>query len=135
MYSFNFLLAFFTPFITGAIDFRYGYVFAGCNLLGAAIVYFFLMESAGKTLEELDYMYIIGVNPRKSSKWNPSEAGDLITTDNLFLGKGGRTIVKRNEADREGVEQDEGLMVSPGNQPGVTEVQQNNHSLMSSGAA
>jgi len=29
----NFLLAFFTPFITGAIDFRYGYVFAGCNVL------------------------------------------------------------------------------------------------------
>lgn len=32
----NFLLAFFTPFITGAIDFRYGYVFAGCLFLAAA---------------------------------------------------------------------------------------------------
>jgi len=34
----NFLLAFFTPFITEAIDFRYGYVFAGTNILGGLIV-------------------------------------------------------------------------------------------------
>jgi SP family sugar:H+ symporter-like MFS transporter len=36
----NFLLAFFTPFITGAIDFRMGYIFAGCLFLAAGLVYF-----------------------------------------------------------------------------------------------
>jgi MFS transporter, SP family, sugar:H+ symporter len=46
------MLAFLTTFITSAIDFRFGYVFAGCNLLGAIIVYFFLMESSQRTLEE-----------------------------------------------------------------------------------
>jgi MFS transporter, SP family, sugar:H+ symporter len=46
--SWNFLLAFFTPFITGAIDFRYGYVFAACNLVGALIIYFFVIEGQGK---------------------------------------------------------------------------------------
>ncbi|ETN45700.1 uncharacterized protein HMPREF1541_09533 [Cyphellophora europaea CBS 101466] len=65
----NFLLAFFTPFITGAIDFRYGYVFAACNLVGGLIVFFFVMEGQGRTLEEIDTMYISGVLPWKSSKW------------------------------------------------------------------
>lgn len=65
----NFLLAFFTPFITGDIDFRYGYVFAGCNILGGLLVYFFVMEGQGRTLEEIDTMYLQGVVPWQSSKW------------------------------------------------------------------
>ena len=71
----NFLIAFFTPFIASAIDFRYGFVFAGklcnsyllshgngilpmsfaaCNLTGAVVVYFFLYESADLSLESVD---------------------------------------------------------------------------------
>lgn len=65
----NFLLAFFTPFITKDIDFRYGYVFAGCNVLGGLIVYFFVIEGQGRTLEEIDTMYLERVNPLHSSKW------------------------------------------------------------------
>lgn len=70
-WTWNFLIAFFTPFITGAIDFRYGYVFAGCNFAAALIVYFFLIEGQGKTLEEIDTMYVDHVLPWKSSKWVP----------------------------------------------------------------
>ncbi|KAF2845632.1 siderophore iron transporter mirC [Plenodomus tracheiphilus IPT5] len=65
----NFLLAFFTPFITGAIDFRYGYVFAGTNILGGLLVYFFVIEGQGRTLEEIDTMYLMGVKPWESAKW------------------------------------------------------------------
>jgi SP family sugar:H+ symporter-like MFS transporter len=65
----NFLLAFFTPFITGAIDFRYGYVFAGTNILGGLIVYFFVIEGQGRTLEEIDTMYLMGVKPWDSAKY------------------------------------------------------------------
>jgi MFS transporter, SP family, sugar:H+ symporter len=65
----NFLIAFFTPFITKAIDFRYGYVFAVCNLVAAVTVYFFVIEGQGRTLEELDTMYIERVSARKSAKW------------------------------------------------------------------
>ncbi|KAF2262818.1 MFS monosaccharide transporter-like protein [Lojkania enalia] len=65
----NFLLAFFTPFITSAIDFRYGYVFAGCNILAGIGVYFFVIEGQGRTLEEIDTMYLMGVKPWKSAKW------------------------------------------------------------------
>lgn len=65
----NFLLAFFTPFITGAIDFRYGYVFAGCLFLAAGLVYFAVIEGRGRTLEEIDTMYVMKVKPWKSSKF------------------------------------------------------------------
>jgi SP family sugar:H+ symporter-like MFS transporter len=65
----NCLAAFFTPFITGDIDFRYGYVFAACNFLGGLIVYFFVIEGQGRTLEEIDTMYIEKVLPWKSNKW------------------------------------------------------------------
>ncbi|KAF8882961.1 general substrate transporter [Infundibulicybe gibba] len=50
----NFLLAFFTPFIVRAIEFRYGFVFAACNLTGAVIVYLFLYESSDLSLESVD---------------------------------------------------------------------------------
>ncbi|KAI8943256.1 hypothetical protein NX059_001278 [Plenodomus lindquistii] len=65
----NFLLAFFTPFITGDIGFRYGYVFAGTNVIGGLIVYFFVIEGQGRTLEEIDTMYLMGVKPWESAKW------------------------------------------------------------------
>ena len=50
----NFLLAFFTPFIVSSIQYRYGFIFAACNLLGACVVYLFLYESAGLSLESVD---------------------------------------------------------------------------------
>ncbi|GFF58647.1 hexose transporter 2 [Aspergillus lentulus] len=65
----NFLLSFFTPFITGAIDFAYGYVFAGCLLVAAFVVYFCVIEGKGRTLEEIDWMYVNHVAPWRSSKF------------------------------------------------------------------
>ncbi|KAB8236918.1 sugar porter family MFS transporter [Aspergillus alliaceus] len=76
----NFLLAFFTPFITSAIDFRLGYVFAGCLFLAAGLVYFAVMEGKGRTLEEIDTMYVMKVKPWQSSKFVFEE---LVTTNNM----------------------------------------------------
>ena len=73
----NFLLAFFTPFITGDIDFRYGYVFAACNVLGGLVVYFFVIEGQGRTLEEIDTMYIQHVIPWQSNKWIAPPASEI----------------------------------------------------------
>lgn len=70
-WTWNFLISFFTPFISGAIDFQYGYVFACCCFAAAAIVYFFVCETQGRTLEEVDTMYIQHVKPWKSSSWVP----------------------------------------------------------------
>ena len=69
LWIWNFAIAFFTPLITASIDFRYGYVFAGCCFAMATTVYFFLLESQGRTLEELDSMYLLRVKPWKSGKW------------------------------------------------------------------
>ncbi|KAF4769692.1 hypothetical protein HAV15_011889 [Penicillium sp. str.  len=81
----NFLLAFFTPFITGAIDFRFGYVFVGCLFLAAGLVYFAVMEGQGRTLEEIDTMYRMKVKPWKSSKFQfpaePSVIRDSLDKD------------------------------------------------------
>ncbi|KAK7696521.1 hypothetical protein QCA50_001179 [Cerrena zonata] len=68
----NFLLAFFTPYIIGAISFKYGFVFAACNLTGAVIVYFFLYESSDLSLESVDMMYCDpNCKPWTSRNWAP----------------------------------------------------------------
>jgi len=97
----NFLIAFFTRFITNDIDYRYGYVFAAANAMGAVIAYFFLCEHQGRTLEEIDTMYILHVKPWKSSSWTPPENEELVTADALALTSGARGIKK---ADAAGVE-------------------------------
>lgn len=69
----NFMISFFTRFITDAIDYFYGFVFAGCCAALFFIVYFFLIESKDRSLEEIDTMYILHVNPITSSKWDGSQ--------------------------------------------------------------
>ncbi|KAH6901496.1 monosaccharide transporter [Coprinopsis sp. MPI-PUGE-AT-0042] len=69
----NFLIAFFTPLITGSIGFRYGFVFAACNLAGAVIVYLFLYESSNLSLESVDNMYNDpDCKPWTSRQWVPA---------------------------------------------------------------
>ncbi|GAA94684.1 uncharacterized protein L969DRAFT_87595 [Mixia osmundae IAM 14324] len=68
----NFVLAFATPFANEAISFSYGFVFAGCNLFAAIVVYFTLYESKDLTVEAIDMMYNDpAVKPWTSSKWVP----------------------------------------------------------------
>ena len=66
----NFLISFFTTFITKEIDFAYGYVFAGCLFVAVGVVYFFVIEGKGRTLEELDWMYEI---PERHQDWIADE--------------------------------------------------------------
>ncbi|CAF9918821.1 hexose transporter hxt1 [Imshaugia aleurites] len=80
-WTWNFLIAFFTPFIIGDIGFKYGYVFAGCNFAAVLIVYFFVCETQGRTLEEIDTMYISKVKPWKSSEWVPPSASEEALVD------------------------------------------------------
>lgn len=101
----NFLLAFFTPFITGDIQYAYGYVFAGCNLAAFVVVYFFLIESSGRTLEEVDAMYLLHVRPFGSHKFDFDDEtrksmGHGINTDQMLLKKEGLGTAKDEEAER-----------------------------------
>jgi hypothetical protein len=79
------LLAFFTPLITDAIGFRFGYVFAACNLLGAVIVFFFLYESSDLSLESVDDVSVL--SPSKID-WNADyESVRCTTTPSANLGR------------------------------------------------
>lgn len=68
----NFLISFFTSFIADAIGFSYGYVFMGCMVFAALFVFFFVPETKGLTLDEVNEMWLEGVVPWKSSSWIPS---------------------------------------------------------------
>ncbi|KAL4870027.1 hypothetical protein BDV12DRAFT_166908 [Aspergillus spectabilis] len=72
-WTWNFLISFFTPFISGSIDFAYGYVFAACCVIAVLVVFFFVNETQGRTLEEVDTMYVLHVVPWKSSSWVPPD--------------------------------------------------------------
>jgi len=62
----------FTPFIVKSIKYRYGFIFASCNLLGAVVVYFFLYESSDLTLESVNLMYTDPTcKPWTSRQWAP----------------------------------------------------------------
>ncbi len=71
----NFLISFFTPFITSSIDYRYGYVFAACCFTGSVVV-FFLCESSGRTLEKLIPCMSSTSNHGKVQKWKPGDVLD-----------------------------------------------------------
>ena len=68
----GFLISFFTPFITSAIHFSYGYVFMGYMIFGFFYVIFAVPETKGLTLEEVNEMWLDGVLPWKSASWVPA---------------------------------------------------------------
>ncbi|KAF2206223.1 hypothetical protein CERZMDRAFT_89476 [Cercospora zeae-maydis SCOH1-5] len=107
--AWNFLISFFSPFVTSAIDFQYGYIFASCCFISILIVYFFLEEHQGRALEEIDTMYITHVSPRKRSQWQPRRREDSVTADALYLEPGARGIKKADAAGMEGEEKKEDL--------------------------
>ncbi|KAF8861595.1 hexose transporter [Acephala macrosclerotiorum] len=103
---FNFLISFFTTFITDKIHYLYGLVFAVSCLALFFVVFFFVIESKDRSLEEIDTMYMLKVNPITSAKWSPANLGPEgmtgIETDRLFLKNGGRDI-KKQEANGQGL--------------------------------
>lgn len=88
-WGFNFLISFFTTFIVNDIHYYYGLVFAGSCFALFFIVYFFMIESKDRSLEEIDCMYRAKVNPRTSASWvmpSESDKGTRTTgTDALDL--------------------------------------------------
>lgn len=77
----NFLIAFFTPYITNKIHFSFGFIFAGCLTFAIFYVYFFVYETKGLTLEQVDVLYADPhVNAWNSAKWTPT-APAAETTD------------------------------------------------------
>jgi hypothetical protein len=66
--TFNFLIGFFTSAVTDRIHYGLGWVFAGAIICGAWFVWFFVHETAGKSLEAIDREILDGVKPWNSKK-------------------------------------------------------------------
>ncbi|KAK9385274.1 hypothetical protein V1515DRAFT_646404 [Lipomyces mesembrius] len=81
---FNFLIGFFTTFITAKIDYLYGFVFAGCCFALFFIVYFFVIETKGRSLEECQV----------ESSQLMRDGDGLVKTDDLYLEAGGNRFAK-----------------------------------------
>lgn len=69
---FNFLISFFSTMITNDIDYLYGLVFGASCFVLFFVVYFFVIETKGRSLEEIDTMYVLHVNPITSASWRVS---------------------------------------------------------------
>ncbi|QDS76503.1 hypothetical protein FKW77_005550 [Venturia effusa] len=67
-WTFNFLIAFFTPFITAEIEYKFGFVFAAALLAGAVFAFAFVHETKDRSLEAIDQMILDGVKPWKSAR-------------------------------------------------------------------
>lgn len=79
----GFLIAFFSPFITSAIHFYYGFVFTGCLIFSFFFVYFFVYETKGLTLEEVDTLYDADIKPWQSGDWKPPSREEMVNTDSI----------------------------------------------------
>lgn len=93
---FNFLISFFSTMITDEIDYFYGLVFGCCCGVLFFVVYFFMIETKDRSLEEIDTMYVLHVNPITSSKWTPDSLSKdgLVDTDRMQYGPGARSWSK-----------------------------------------
>ncbi|TEB04014.1 sugar transporter [Coprinellus micaceus] len=67
----NFLLSFFAPRIAEKIGPLILLIFFGMLIVGYIYVFFFIPETRGLTLEEVDEMYRSDVKPWQSSNWKP----------------------------------------------------------------
>ncbi|EEB09683.1 hexose transporter Ght6 [Schizosaccharomyces japonicus yFS275] len=83
-WTLNFLISFFTPFITASIGFKYGYVFASCNVAAAFVIFFFAKETKGLTLEEINTLYTSGVKPWNSVAYAKSVVEKRMQEDNAL---------------------------------------------------
>ncbi|KAI9646848.1 hexose transporter hxt5 [Ciborinia camelliae] len=107
----NFIISFCTTFITDKIDYYYGLIFASSLFCLFWIVYFFVIETKDRSLEEIDSMYVLHVNPITSASWDAKSLGSEgiggLNTDGMFLTKGGKDIKKSEMAGRPMLEHDE----------------------------
>jgi SP family sugar:H+ symporter-like MFS transporter len=69
-------------------------VFGGSCLFLAGFVFFFVIESKDRSLEEIDTMYMLGVNPITSAKWDSAKMPMSADTSrgNSALGEDGYAV-------------------------------------------
>jgi len=76
---FNWAIAYSTPYLVNwgpgyaNLQSKIFFIWFGCCFLCIAFVYFFIYETKGLTLEEIDLLYTEVKSARKSTKWRPND--------------------------------------------------------------
>ncbi|KAI1472957.1 general substrate transporter [Daldinia caldariorum] len=83
VYAMGFINQFAGPIALGNIQYRYIYVFVGWDIIEAVLWYFFGVESQGRTLEELEWVY---------NQPNPVKAS--LQVDKVIIREDGRVAEK-----------------------------------------
>ncbi|CAB91170.1 High-affinity hexose transporter ght4 [Schizosaccharomyces pombe] len=65
----NFMVSFFTPFISNSIGFKLGYIYACINMTSAFQIFLMAKETKGLTLEEVNELYESDIKPWDSYKY------------------------------------------------------------------
>ncbi|BEJ03737.1 hypothetical protein CcaverHIS641_0109120 [Cutaneotrichosporon cavernicola] len=76
----NFMLGYFSPLIADDIGPLILLIFFGCLVAALIYVYFFIPETRGITLEQVDELYRSGTPAWRSTTWRPSERA-VVTHD------------------------------------------------------
>lgn len=114
----NFLIAFLSPIADRGIGYSFGFVFAGCNAAAALLVWFFLYESRGLSLENVDRMYgQPEVKPWTSSKWVPPgyitrerrDEDEFRRASTVVGSQAGDGVPAMEKSEKKSVEDNEGL--------------------------
>ncbi|VVT46306.1 uncharacterized protein SAPINGB_P001148 [Magnusiomyces paraingens] len=64
-------ITFLTPTATEHIGYKFGFVFSFFTFISIFVVYFFVYETKGHTLENIEVMFMSGISARQSSSWEP----------------------------------------------------------------
>lgn len=65
----NTVITIVAPIATKAIGYKFGFVFCGFTFISIFVVYFFVYETRGHTLEDIEEMFVSGISARQSPRW------------------------------------------------------------------
>lgn len=75
----TFMVGFFSPWIANTIHFSYGYVFLGCCVFAFIYCFFYVPETKGLVLEDVNVLWEEGIPPWKSANWVPPECREEVS--------------------------------------------------------
>ncbi|KAL1598604.1 hexose transporter hxt5 [Paraconiothyrium brasiliense] len=97
--------SFVTQMILNGINF--GVTFYGLYIVEHYGIYFFVIEGQGRTLEEIDTMYLLGVKPWESSKWVAPDLDELDPKTRRVLAETNPEIMAAALRDNNGMDRSE----------------------------
>ncbi|KAK3192265.1 hypothetical protein K4F52_001478 [Lecanicillium sp. MT-2017a] len=89
----DFLVVFTLPYLLKDLGSKVGFIYGSVSVLGVIWAWFYLPETLGRSLEELEEMWRAKVPPRKFRSWKPEDRNSDKSTDS-DAAKEGRPVVE-----------------------------------------